>query len=714
MGGISAGKQIFGMLLYLALLGALPCAAVAQPIEEPPLTFQADNISYNQSDNTVTAEGNVEAVYAGRILIAKRVIYQQTSGLVTAQGDVALTDTDGSTMFADSAELTDDLREGVIRGIRLKMANNTNMAANTATRSAGNETELDHAIYTPCKICTEHPGHDPTWQIRAGKVRHDQAAKRITYRNAYFDAFGVPVFYTPYFSHADPSVKHKSGLLVPSFSSSTDLGTVIEAPYYWSIDASRDLTISPMFTSREGPVLKGEYRARLPRGRLELSGSGTHADQRDEFDRKTGEKITRGHINSRGRFALNPYDIWGFDVERSTDDTYLKRYNISGDDTLTSRLFTEHTSGRDFGAIDFMLFQGLNREDDPGQTPMILPLMQYSAMSNPSATGGRFNISGNALVLRRSEGQDTHRVSVTAGWQRNYVSGLGEVYTVFSDMRGDVYYVDNIATNPGTSEFTGRALPQVGVEWRLPVTKYTDGVSQVIEPIAQLIYSPYGGNPKGIPNEDSGSFEFDGTNLFSPTRFPGTDRWEGGPRANLGAKWGAYGPNGGYVNVLFGQVWRLKEDSTFAPETGLDTQRSDYVGSIAVSPAPWFDILHRFRLDRDDFGYRRSEVELLAGPDALQLGFTYTRLSRELTDAALTSREEVTAGLSSQITDHWSARTFTRRDLSNNSSIESEAGVFYGDECIEYGLFYDRRFTRDRDIEPSTTIGFKINLRTLG
>jgi len=246
------------------------------------------------------------------------------------------------------------------------------------------------------------------------------------------------------------------------------------------------------------------------------------------------------------------------------------------------------------------------------------------------------------------------------------------------------------------------------------MSKYSGGVSQVVEPIAQLIYTPYGGNPDEIPNEDSGSFEFDGTNLFSHTRFPGYDRWEEGPRANLGAKWGAYGANGGYVNVLFGQVWRLKEDASFARETGLDTQRSDYVGSIAVSPAPWLDVLHRFRLDRDDFGYRRSEVELLAGPDVLRLNFAYARLVRELTDAALTSREEVTAGLSSQFTEHWNARAMTRRDLDAHSTIETEAGVFYSDDCIEYGLFYDRRYTRDRDIEPSTAIGIKINLRTLG
>lgn len=711
MGRGGKSLNFYIMLLIYPLL--TPCVAWAEaPQAQQSLAFQADSISYDQSGQIITAEGHVEAAYGGSILMARRVTYNQATGAVTAIGDVVLSDADGNTVFAEDAQLTDDLREGVIRGISVRMAGNAQMAANSATRSGGNVSELDHAIYTPCKMC---PDDDhPLWQIRAAKVSHDQEAKRISYRNAFFDIYGVPVLYTPYMSHADPSVKRKSGFLAPSFGSSTDLGRTLEAPYLWVIDPSSDLTLSPLLTTGEGPLMKVEHRARTKRGRVMTSASLTNVDQRNEADSKTGDKITRGHINARGIFALSQSDVWGFNVERATDDTFLKRYGISSADTLTSRLFTEHMSGRDFGSVDFLLFQGLNREDNQGLTPMILPLLSYSAMTDPGASGGRFNITGNALVLRRTGGQDMHRLSATGGWQRNYISGLGEVYTLFADMRSDLYYIDDIPSASGGSAAAGRVLPLTGVEWRLPLSKYSEGVSQVVEPIAQLIYSPYGGNPGDIPNEDSGSFEFDGSNLFSPTRFPGYDRFEGGPRANLGAKWGMYGANGGYANVLFGQVWRLKDDAAFAPDTGLDTQRSDYVGTIAVSPAPWFDILHRFRLDRNDFGYRRSEVDMLAGPENLQLNIGYARLARELTDVSLTSREEITGGLRAQFNENWSARVMSRRDLGAKSTIETRGGIFYGDECIEYGLSYNRRYTRDRDIEPSSSIGFKINLRTLG
>lgn len=712
-------RPVFMAWLALALAPPpVPAAAQAagkQPVQsEEAILFQADNLSYDQASDTLVAEGRVEAAYGKRLLFANRVDYNQTTGVVTATGDVVLTDPDGTTMFAEQAQLSDDLRDGVVRGMGMRLADNSAFAASRATRQGENLTRLDRAVYSPCKLCPEKGKRTPAWQIRAREVRHNKQTKRITYHHAFLDAFGVPVLYTPYFSHADPSVKRESGLLPPELGNSSELGRMIEVPYYWNLSPSRSLIVSPLFTSREGTVMKALYEERTRRGRFEVDGSLTRVDERDSNNNKTGEKETRGHIFTRGRFAAGPNDIWGFDIDRTTDDTYLSRYNLTGVDTLTSRLFTEHIAGRDIGTIDFLLFQGLNRDDDPGLTPMILPLMHFSGKTDPGAAGGRFGFDANALVLRRRDGQDSHRLSLTGGWQRNYVSGLGEVYTVFADLRGDAYYIDDIAVRNNKDDLTGRILPQAGLEWRLPFASRGREVTQIIEPVAQMIISPYGGNPDDIPNEDSGSFEFDSTNLFSATRFPGLDRWEGGPRANIGMKWGAYHANGGYISALLGQVLRAKDDSTFAPDTGLDKRQSDYVGAIAISPSPWFEVLHRFRLDRKDLGYRRSEVDLAAGPQQLRLGVGYVRLTREQTDAELRSREELAATMSAQFNSNWSMRSSMRRELGENSTVATNAGVFYKDECLLIGLVYDRRYTRDRDVPPSSSITFRFNLLNLG
>ena len=69
--------------------------------------------------------------------------------------------------------------------------------------------------------------------------------------------------------------------------------------------------------------MKALYEERTQRGRFELDGSFTRVDERDNNNIKTGNTESRGHIFSRGRYAVSPNDIWGFDIERTTDDTYL-------------------------------------------------------------------------------------------------------------------------------------------------------------------------------------------------------------------------------------------------------------------------------------------------------------------------------------------------------------------------------------------------------
>ena len=309
---------------------AVPAIA-AQPVQnQEAILFQADDLSYDQARDTIIAQGHVEAAYGKRLLFANRVTYNQTTGVVTATGDVVLTDPDGSTLFADSAQLSDDLAQGIVRGIGMRMADNSALAAASATRRSENLTEMNRAVYSPCKLCPEKGKTTPAWQIRAKTVRHDKQAKRITYNHTFLDAFGVPILYTPYFSHADPSVKRESGFLTPSLGNSSELGRKIEVPYYWNLSPSRDLTVSPLYTSREGTVMKALYEERTQRGRFELDGSFTRVDERDNNNIKTGNTESRGHVFSRGRYAVSPNDIWGFDIERTTDDTYLSRYNLTG------------------------------------------------------------------------------------------------------------------------------------------------------------------------------------------------------------------------------------------------------------------------------------------------------------------------------------------------------------------------------------------------
>ena len=231
-------------------------------------------------------------------------------------------------------------------------------------------------MYSPCELCPDEPDRAPLWQIKAAKVIHDSETQTIEYRDAVLEFFGVPIAYTPIFFHPDPTVKRRTGLLAPIFRSSSELGLQATTPFFWNIAPNRDATISPRFTSKEGIVMAGEYRALTEAGGYEFDGSITYVDERDDANRTTGDQEIRGHIRGDGRFDIDRQWRWGFDLFRSTDDTYLQRYDISKLDTLTSSLFLEGFNGRNYASAKSFLFQDLREEVSDEQVPIVAPLLE--------------------------------------------------------------------------------------------------------------------------------------------------------------------------------------------------------------------------------------------------------------------------------------------------------------------------------------------------
>jgi LPS-assembly protein len=703
------------VLLFAAVW--LPGPASAQNLADDVL-LEADDVSYDASRGVVTAQGNVEIVAGPRILKADSVTYDQNADIVTASGNVSVLEGDGTVLFANRVELTDQLRNGSIQRFRALLSDDSRFAAANATRVDGNKTVMRRAVYSPCQVCEENP--TPLWRLRAGSVTHDQEQREISYTNARLEMFGVPVLYTPYFSHPDPTVDRKSGFLVPTPSRSTQLGATVETPYFFNLAPNVDATFSPIFTSKEGIVLTGEFRERLLGGQYQLNGSITRPDERNDQNTKTGNRVTRSHLFAKGGFDYDETWRWGFSGAIASDDTYLRRYQFSDADTLTSNLFVEGFADRNYASANTYYFQGLRAQDDPGETPLVLPLLEHSFVSEMGPFGGTLHLDTNLLSLTRKEGTDSHRISLRTSWTIPQVGRLGDVRSITADIKADGYLTSDVRNSqntqgPSNDGFAGRLVPQLAIDWRLPLSKRESGANQILEPIVNAVISPYGGNPDEIPNEDSLNFEFDDTNVFSTNRFPGIDRVEGGPRLNYGVRYGIFGDAGGYITTLLGQVLRPKADDTFADKTGLEARNSDFVGRVDVSPSSLFRFYERVRLDRDTLAMRRNEIALEAGPERYRLTGTYVKLRRELTADELTNREEINLAATVGLSRFWSLRANTRRDLTDDGgTINSGVGLVYEDECFNLTVDFKRDFTRDRDVEPSTTISFRVRFLHLG
>lgn len=589
------------------------------------------------------------------------------------------------------------------------------LAAYSAVRESETKTVLNKAVFSSCSLCEEDPEADPLWQLKSSKVEHNKADQTIAYENAVLEFFGIPVFYTPYFSHPDPTVERKSGFLAPSAFESSRLGYGLSVPYYYVISEDKDMTITPLVTSKEGVQIATEYRQAFETGDMVLDASVTYVDERDRENIKTGDQEIQGHIRGIGEFALRDDWVWGYNFFATSHDTYLEKYDISDADTLTSTAYVQGLRGRNFTRLSAIAFQALNEEDDSGETPFVPGWLEYHYISEPDKVGSRFSVDVDALMLIRTEGQDTNRLSASAGWHLPHTSPSGQVMSLDATIRGDAYYSRDQLDDPfdptsDTSEsVTGRVIPAVSFKWSYPFVRSTGSVRQTVEPIVEAVWSESLGS-KNTPNEDSLSFEFDDTNLFGFNRSAGLDSVEEGARLNYGVNFGFYGSEGGYTSFLIGQSLYESNDTGFSEGSGLENQTSDYVARLAIQPNEYFSYSQRVRIDQDDLSLARHELDMRLGSDKNWFELGYLSLADDQAAIGLESRHEIYVAGRVQLADFWSTYGSYRRDLEENDSIEARAGLEYLDECFGFALEVKRDYTRDRDLKPETKVGVRIRL----
>jgi LPS-assembly protein len=679
------------------------------------MLVKADTVDYDTQTGLVTARGHVEIDYNQRIVTADTVTYNENADRATADGHVVMMAPNGDVGFAQHAVLTDQMRDGVIEAFSALVGRTGRFAAVHATRTQnGDRTTGIKAVFSPCKICAKNGERTPLWQVKADRAVYDQPAHKITYHNATLELFGVPVGYTPYFSTGDGSQKHVTGILAPDIGTSKTLGSFIRVPVYVAFNDSQDLTIAPLLSTRGGELLEGEYRQRLNDGGFWLQASvanNPHGGLSGNQDQ------TYSSLFGSGIIPITSIWHFGYDAQITSNDTYLKRYNISDDQRLTSDLFIEGIDGRSRFQITGYFFQGLLATDSPKTIPIVAPLIQYTFIPEKDVLGGEFRFDVNTAAVSRDFGVDSQRATAQVRWSRQFITGDGEVLTLRADARGDAYRTTNDDTIdfpniPEHAHYVERGLPDVGLDWRWPFVSGGGGkTSLMIEPIVQLIAAPYGDNPAGIPDEDSSGAELNELDIFSFDPLPGYDVVETGPRANVGIHTEAFFPTGS-AELLVGQSFRLKADPQFEPDTGLSGKSSDVVARFSLNFPPHLSFTQRVDIDPDTGTVRRDEVYMDASYGRSSVEISYLRLPPSAVVPGTDSREEINAQGTLGLWDYYVLYAEARRDLAASQMIDTEFGFGYEDECLGVSLSWRRQYTRDRDVPPSSSVLVRFNLKT--
>lgn len=699
---------------------------------EPTIGFSADTVDYDDSNDIVTAAGNVELQREAWRLRADQVVWNRKTGAVVATGNVALTSPQGDIAYGDSVELTETLRDGMVANLLVVLDSGGRLAARSGTRLANGDMQLDHATYSPCAVeNAQGCPISPSWQIRATRVFYDRARGRVRYYGARIELFGLPLVPLPGLSHP-AGTPAGSGFLVPNARVDRVNGFELAVPYYIRYSDRLDLTLTPHVYSNVVPMAEAQIRGLTGHGAWQAHGYATYSSRVPlTSPGATGQNDFRGYLEATGGFQFSPAWSLSASARITTDRTFLRRYDITRDDRLRSGFTLARSGPTSYLSIAGWATQTLRVGDSQSQQPIALPAIDYRKRIDDPLLGGIVEIEGNSLALLRTGGQDTQRLFASAQWDWRRITPLGQEIHLTALGRGDVYHSSDSLATPtpayrGADGWQTRAFAAGAVEVRWPfIGQFADGIVRITPRVQFVATSPV--NNVDIPNEDSRAFELEDSNVFAINRFPGNDRFEDGSRVTYGVEW-AYSRPGLSITTQVAQSYRIGGATPEFPiGTGLTERASDIVGRTTVAYQNFIRLTHRFRLDKDNLAIRRNEFDATVGTRQTYALVGYFRLNRDIASLGedLRDREELRLGGRIQIARYWSVFGSTIIDLTSRSEdpaslsdgyqpVRHRVGVTYEDDCVTVGFTWRRDYQDTGDARAGNTFLLRLAFRNLG
>ena len=688
------------MILFLYCLGLVfqPRELISsQNLNRNGIIITADKVEFEQDPNVLTAFGNVVIYYDSRIVSANSLKFYQKDKKLKFEGQIKVKFNDDIITLAKTAELSDDLKSGIIFAANTLINNTFQVRSEKIIKLEDGSSEFFNSITSSCQICPSQP--DPIWDISAKKIVHDRKKKVLIFTNAKFSILGFPIFYTPYLRTPEPGIKRASGFLPPSLSFSSASGLGYKQPYFQVFSPSSDTTFSLLLSQESVAGADIEYRQRFQSGDLNLFLEFNPNKQSREFF-KTSKIVLNSKLNAdrtdlsilgflvpsengtktesffriKARTKINEDTNLSADLINNTDRDLLSSYGYESKDRLVSNIRLTKIQQQTFQDARVSLFTSLRNEDVSATEPQALPDLfwrNYGSIKNYPISYG---LETSLLNLNRSEGRDVLRVSSKLDLQNRlfFPNGI-KANNIFS-IRGSAYNIQNDTNFPDENVFSVR--PLISTDITLPLLYRSQNIRSTITPRLQIVYSEASKLNK-IPNEDSVNINFDETNIFSLDRYPGIDKSESGLRVNAGMEFSSIISESFGYTISIGEIFRFRPNRQFSSSSGINGYRSDIILTSRASfrrNYPNVDITSKLLLDQN-MALKLNETSLIWSEENYTNTGTFVYLVKDANENRPKDQANLNFGTNFNIGKNWNTSLSLNRDFINNyfSSFDLES-----------------------------------------
>jgi len=705
-------KYIKIFLFFIFFISGNALGADNKQTNSGDINFSSEKLKVDEKTKIMIASGNVIITNNNRQLTADKVEYDQNSDKAIATGNVKLKEKDGSIYESERVILTNEFKSVVAIPLYGELIDKSFIKSNNFKKNDLGESYFKEGVYTACE-CDFKQDVKPIWRVETKEIKHDPATKTIYLKHPVMRIFSIPVYYLPYLSFPDWTVKRRSGFLTPVYGYSKQNRFHIKVPYYYSPE--NDPTWDMTFTSHQ-------------------NGKTGHADQlniRKKYENSSLEtNIYKGNLDTNKSDGDNVFGVnfkansnldnnWKMTIEGKYADqeTFMRRYGFDSSDRYKSYLNLEKIKPNSISNIEIYNIQNLD-ETSSNNEPVLAPSISHHIFDSNKSYN--YNIKLKAHSIYNDESYDIKRWSGLAQINKkinlenivlegdaNFGLDLYSIQGRPSTDSNDNKYVDRLS-----SGFSVAASNQYGI--------ISEDIGIIIEPKIQFSSVISSDRTDEVPNRDSSEFRLDQANLFLNNQYQGRDNIQQSDRINAGVTTYFITEEMGELNFFIGQSQRISGTQKNISSANNDRQ-SHLINSISWNPNSsynfsWFSLYnhHSLKSDTSSFNFNGSLN-----------GWNYSTSHRSVDGDFISDgvdREELALGISKNFSN-WKTSYSRTYDLSNDKEemISETLGLEYTGSGYMFGNCLTVLFQYkssggvvDRDLVPEDSIYLTFNFRNLG
>ena len=600
--------------------------------------------------------------------------------------------------------------------------------------------------YTPCEIIEKSQKgiyeNCPDWSVTTIKTRHDRINKMIYHDHAVIKIKNFPVFYTPYFSHPDPTVKRKSGFLNPSIKNFSTLGRTFKTPYFWAINENSDLTFTPIIYQDENSIYLSEYRNQNKNSLMYVDTSYSEGYKNLNKKNNDGQSLNRSG-GSRNHLFIKFFGNYEnlildsseleLNMQRVSQKNYLSvnqinTNNLKQDITaLNNNIILNSYSENQKIKIAANIYEDLSNDNPNAKYQYIIPSIENSLFLK------KFNSNINILNSFDSKNYsgDTKQSIQINKILLSSEDQIIKKYGISNKLKSNIYNINtyNDKVDGAKENFNSDVIPMIGIESSIPFVKYEKNNEQTIIP---KIFSKYASGTMSNSNSENKILRY--SDVYEMDRMNSTSNPERGASIGYGLEYDSNKKNNTseiykQTKISIGQVINEKKSIKKPSNSSLNDKSSNFVGD--------FSFMFKNDLYNNNINSIKSKSNINSKDHQIYLNYSYN-LSNDLNKILrndvqikyngfnssasvnyyethdIDNQQYIEASFQKQFDYNLNFLIKARKNLELEYSETNSIELNYESDCLKVGVSLSKNFYQNDDIQTSNNLNLFVMLKPFG